>query len=453
MCDTIIALQNASEDGSVIFGKNSDREANESHAICYVPRTNHKEGELINAQYITIPQVKETFALILSKPVWLKIGCEMGANEFGVVIGNESVFTKENYEKQGLLGMELLRITLERARTASIALKTITNLIDKYGQGGTGSPTDPNFIYHNSFIITDLDEAWILETANKFWVAQKVHDMASISNGLTIGDKWDLASPNLVENAIEKGWCESKSEFNFADCYSDPNMRNITGCLDRQSKTINNLLDKKGQINIETMMDILRDHGSKQDKDIFNPSKGTMSSVCLHLNNKTVSQTTASYVARLAKDLKVHWLTGTSAPCLSIFKPFFFESPNILKKFKIPSLKNDNESLWWQHEMLHRIALMDYPNRAPLIIDKNKELEQQLIEKVNEIIKNVHLYDKEKLKIKLENISNEALNQNFLLIKNLIGSISNIKIQKTPPKNFTKLWMKLSEDINLKLNV
>ncbi|MHA1299036.1 MAG: C69 family dipeptidase [Candidatus Helarchaeota archaeon] len=222
MCDTIVILGNSSQDGSIIFGKNSDRDANESQAICYVPRTIHDKGEKLECQYINIDQVEETFALILSKPSWLKIGCEIGANEFGVVMGNEAVFTREKYDKEGLLGMDLMRIALERAKTAKEGLDIITNLIAKYGQGGVASPFDPNFLYHNSFIIADLKEAWILETADKFWVAKKVEDIGTISNGLTIQDKWDLNSPKLIENAIDKGWCESKSDFNFTECYSDP---------------------------------------------------------------------------------------------------------------------------------------------------------------------------------------------------------------------------------------
>ena len=62
--------------------------------------------------YTMIPQAKRTHAVILSRPSWLW-GAEMGANEFGVCIGNEAVWTtltdEENLKEEKLLGMDLVR--------------------------------------------------------------------------------------------------------------------------------------------------------------------------------------------------------------------------------------------------------------------------------------------------------------------------------------------------------
>jgi dipeptidase len=99
MCDTFVALNKATADGSVIFGKNSDRDPNEAHQLLVVPRAKHTQGVQVDCTYISIPQVEETHAILLSKPFWIW-GAEMGVNEHGVVIGNEAVFTKVPYGKK-----------------------------------------------------------------------------------------------------------------------------------------------------------------------------------------------------------------------------------------------------------------------------------------------------------------------------------------------------------------
>ena len=66
------------------------------------------------------------------------------------------------------------RLGLERGKTATEALSVITNLLETHGQGGPCSDIVPEHTYHNSFLIADPKEAWVLETARTFWVAQKI---------------------------------------------------------------------------------------------------------------------------------------------------------------------------------------------------------------------------------------------------------------------------------------
>jgi len=93
MCDTIVALGSATEEGFALFGKNSDREPDEVQNILIVPRKKHKPNETVQCSYLTIPQVPETARVLLCQPFWM-FGAEMGANEYGVVIGNEAIFTR-----------------------------------------------------------------------------------------------------------------------------------------------------------------------------------------------------------------------------------------------------------------------------------------------------------------------------------------------------------------------
>ena len=65
----------------------------------------------LQCTYIEIEQIPKTFAVVMSKPAWMW-GAEMGANEHGVCIGNEAVYTKDfgpDDLEEKLLGMDLVR--------------------------------------------------------------------------------------------------------------------------------------------------------------------------------------------------------------------------------------------------------------------------------------------------------------------------------------------------------
>ncbi|MDD3919790.1 MAG: hypothetical protein PHO41_01240, partial [Eubacteriales bacterium] len=165
-----------------LFAKNSDRSPNEPQVIEYHPACAHTEKELA-ATYIKIEQVKNTHAMILSRPAWMW-GAEMGVNDCGVCIGNEAVFTKGGYAKFGLTGMDLLRLGLERGDSALSAVLVIIEQLERYGQGGNCG-YDHKFYYDNSFLVMDRSELYVLETCGKKWVYKKT-EAANISNRLGI---------------------------------------------------------------------------------------------------------------------------------------------------------------------------------------------------------------------------------------------------------------------------
>ena len=256
MCDTFVALPDVTEDQSVIFGKNSDREPNEAQVLEYHPAKSYDAGEQVQCTYITIPQVKETRSVLLSRPFWMW-GAEIGANDKGVSIGNEAVWTIEPISKKGgLTGMDLLRLALERGETAQEAMETIVKLLADYGQGGICGFEDKKMAYHNSYIIADPKEAWVLETAGAFWAALRVKGFYSISNGLTIGTEIDEMHPDLVEHARKKKWLKKGQEFHFAQCYADWFFTTFSASRKRRNQTYCTIRDRREPLGIRHTISI-----------------------------------------------------------------------------------------------------------------------------------------------------------------------------------------------------
>ena len=377
MCDTLVALGNATADGAVLFAKNSDRDPREAHEIVRFPAARHSPGDVVRCTYVEVPQVNHTFEVLLSKPFWIW-GAEMGANEHGVAIGNEAVFTKVPYEKKpGLIGMDFLRLALERSRTAAEARDAITGLLETHGQGGNcGYPG--KLFYHNSFLIADPREAWVLETAGPHWAAEQVRDVRTISNRITIGGRWDLASADLVSHAVARRWCRNRDDFDFGRCYSDFLFTRFSDARRRQCRTGEFLEARKGRLMVADLMTALRDHGPAAGPD-WTPARGfTGADVCDHAGFGPIrrSQSTGSMVSHLAPGLQTHFLTGTSAPCTSIFKPVWLggELPNT---GPAPTGTYDEASLFWRHEALHRATLRNYAGNMPLYAADRDALESR----------------------------------------------------------------------------
>ncbi len=383
MCDTFVATGRATPDGAVIFGKNSDREPNEAQALEYHPPAKHMRGVQLRCTYIAIPQVRETHGVLLSRPFWMW-GAEMGANDKGVVAGNEAVWTKMPIEKRGgLTGMDLLRLALERGGTAEEAMEVIIQLLVDFGQGGICGYEDKRMVYHNSYIIADPGEAWVLETAGHLWAARRVDGYYSISNGLTIGEEIDRRHPDLIDHAIRKGWVKRGEDFHFAKAYSDWFYTTFSASAKRRGRSACLLGENAGKMDVRAAVDILRDHG--EGPQSYTPDGHWLGNrICAHAGNgmtRNASQTVGSMVAHLRDDGPVYWVTGTAAPCTGIFKPVWMKGEVLPGVGAAPGGKYDPESLWWQHERLHRSVLEDFENRLAAYRKERDELENAFMER------------------------------------------------------------------------
>ncbi|MCL5946999.1 MAG: C69 family dipeptidase [Chloroflexi bacterium] len=361
----------------MIFAKNSDRPANECQPLRYYPRAVHPVGSSVRCTHREIPQVRETAALIGSQPSWMW-GFEIGINEYGVAIGNEAVYGRAGYEEAGLLGMDYLRLGLERGRTAYQALHIITALLEEYGQGGSADLVQPR-TYHNSFIIADPREAWVLETAGRYWVTERVKERRAISNCYTIQTEWDEASPKLIEHAVKQGWWKESGDFSFARAYGDPAHDFRSGqCRFRRATEL--LVGGTG-LEIEDLMALLRDHEGDAADGVAD--RQAAFPICMHEAPPRLGATAASLVVHLRPHVSplltaVAWHSFGS-PCLSAFHPLYTGSGSIDSRLGIGAGHFDPSSPFWLSERIQRRAGA-YPALKPLVQRECQRVERTALE-------------------------------------------------------------------------
>ncbi|MDD2352472.1 MAG: C69 family dipeptidase [Atribacterota bacterium] len=375
MCDTIVTLDSASEGGMTLFGKNSDREPDEVQNICIIPRREHNSNDTVDCTYLTIPQVSETARVFLCKPFWM-FGAEMAANEHGVIIGNEAIFTREKPDNNGLTGMDLVRLAAERSSTARQALEIIIRLLEQYGQGGNCGYRF-KLKYMNSFLIADKKEAYVLETVKRWWAWKKITDIWSISNVISLQQDYDECSEGLIKNAVDKGYCKSSDNFNFRKCYSDKLMTWAANGGVREKCSRKLLEGKNKRFTMKDFIDILRNHG---DGSQWTPNKGPGGTICLHAADPLFrrTQTVCSLIAGIGEENMVFYTTGASNPCMSPYFPVFSCNTELPSEYKEGSKYYDKDSYWWESEYYHRKALSYYDSALavirPLINNYEKEM-------------------------------------------------------------------------------
>ncbi len=351
MCDTILAGPATTVGGHMLFGKNSDRQRNEAHVVEHREGGEHAPGELLACTYLTIPQARRTYGALFCRPFWTW-GPEMGANDRGVVIGNEAVHTRGAPPiAPALIGMDLAGLALQRAETADEAVEVIGALLAIHGQGGNCGHLEPHY-YNNSYIIADRNRAFVMETVGREWLAQEITATRAISNIYSIQQP-DRASAGLDGLIASQGWLAPGAD--YAAALADRDRPDASEAIARQLRGQSLLDGAAGQIEVATLMRVLRDHGGGSEG--WRPGSDRPRTLCMHASDtRRGGQTTGAMVSELSEGAAVHWVTATAAPCLSIFKPLFADlAPP--EHGAAPVGHVDLETLWWRGEQWHRAVL------------------------------------------------------------------------------------------------
>src|SRR5258708_2734680 len=135
----------------MVFAKNSDRPPSEAQTL--LAHAARPPAGLLDTQYLRIADPGAA-SFVGSHPTWLW-GAEHGVNEHGVAIGNEKIWTVDDPHAlpAALLGMDLVRIGLERGRTADDAREAITSALREHGQGGSGEPGHDSPYFSSSLVL------------------------------------------------------------------------------------------------------------------------------------------------------------------------------------------------------------------------------------------------------------------------------------------------------------
>lgn len=372
MCDTLFKTG----DGISYFAKNSDREPSEAQYVEYYPRIDFRDQ--VKTTYIEVEYRGQVNAILISRPYWIW-GAEMGVNEKGVAIGNEAIFSKPKHKTKSLLGMDVLRLGLEKGNTARHAVEVMEEYVEKYGIGGSNSKYH-QFYYNNSFLITDGKESFILETEGKEHESKEVSKWGSISN------------------------FPSVKSYRLDSLYS----RLGRGYL-RQKRT--SYLIEKAE-DVRSIMEIMRSHHD----GFTHPGNGNNEDICMHggfLSRR--DQTANSFVVEIKRDFMVVWTTYSSNPCVSLFKPVIFKDGIVIG----PPLKE--RGYWEEAEMQHLKLFQGSQAIYESYRSKISEAQQEVFANFHPVLSALEEGDK-KYKDLLEEFSRYIESLDTELIKS-VGSV------------------------------
>ena len=218
-------------------------------------------------------------------------------------------------------------------------------------------------------------------------MVEKVKDVRSISNELTIRGKGDIKRDGIIQHAIEQDYCKHEDDFDFAFTFSGSIPSNSPFSRGGRSSLLLN--ENKGNINLKMMMQFLRDH---------------QAGICMHGG----FESTGSQISQLRKNKKsIHWITGTSLPCQSIYKPYIFPI-NDQKYYKTgPHEKINSDWLWCQY----------YKFKGSVKLDRLRNIEDSILLKINNLILQEEKISDEEFNSEIKDINLKAWEQNFEIIE------------------------------------
>lgn len=239
-CTNLIISRGASKDGSVMITYAADSHTRYG-AMAFYPAADHKPGDMCQVFHYEngkllgeIPEVAHTYSVI------------QFMNEHQVAIGETTFGGLEMLGSQPGAILDygsLMKIALQRSKSAREAMQVIVELIEKYGYASAGE----------SLSISDANEAWIMEIIGKgkfekgaVWIARLIPDgyVSGHANQARITtfpfqqvNNWsDLSqavfhSPDVISFAkAHEFYKGADADFSFSDVYNPLNFGGARYC-------------------------------------------------------------------------------------------------------------------------------------------------------------------------------------------------------------------------------
>lgn len=394
MCDTFGLSKGYFQPGYNCFVKVSDRITGEAQPLKLFKGGKHTPGEMIKLTHVEVEQVESTYTFMGCHSFWCW-GVGMGINECGFAVGNNAEGSRTPLEpgtNVGIIGVDLCRLALERAATAREGIKVITHFIEKFGQNATTSEIR-KIIAESTYLLVDPNEVWILETAGRRWVAKQVKDWGGFSNQYTIGEDFDMCSPDVEEYARKKRWLAPGEKFNFARAY-----QLATECALARWKRVRKLVNSYDRpLAVTDILRVLRDH---MDGELleqlpgFGDFYGTFQHVCNHAQAANDGQTTASFISWTDDDLGPVCRYMASVSCCSIAIPAYLKG-RIPAAMACGEWVYDPNSLFWTIERLVWTISIDGERFGDAARAKLRVLENEIFAKTEEAEAKARLLIKE----------------------------------------------------------
>lgn len=370
-CTSIIVGRKATNDGSIMIGRNEDSQTAWPKHLSFNARSevaNRHFKSKANKFALDLPTLSYQYSAM---PEWTDrygVFAEGGINEYHVAMsatesayGNERTLAHDPFnETSGLLEEAMITIILPFVKTAREGVQRLGKIIDQFGSAEA-----------NGILFADQTEAWYFEVATGHqWVAQRIPDdaYAVVANQISIeiidfnDPNQFITAPNLRTFVAEHQLWPTEKPFNFRRIFGTNDDSDLVYNTPRvwsgqhlltpsivqqpQSQDLPFIQRADYPITVSNVQRVLSDHFNGTEYDLMGADP-----VAKRFRPISVATTQESHVLQLRPNVApnlvgVHWLAmGVSAQ--SVYVPFYSQGSHVPLMYQRGKADYSPSSAYW----------------------------------------------------------------------------------------------------------